>query len=493
MEPADIEKLDAVGFSQLVMQLGLLSEAKLVEAREEAGTKELNPFVRLLERKSLLTPWQVDHIFKGYTEGFFLGGYLVLYKIASGSFGRVFRAADPHSERGLAIKVLRRRWTEDAHQVDLFMREGRVGLTLKHPNIVEVIAVGQDTASGQYYLVMEFVEGDNLRNILGVRKTLSVAESLRITEDATSGLAYAHSRGVTHRDVKLSNLLISTTGETKIVDFGLAGLYAASGEKVKVDRTVDYAGLEKATNVKPGDIRSDIYFLGCILYECLTGRSPLVMTRDKRARMRRDRFEEVRPMHPADVQAPGSVFSLVETMMSLAPNLRYQTPAQLLEGVRAARRDVEGRNAPDRQPRGRSVFVIEGDPRRQDALRDRFREMGFRVFLAADPVRASDRFRQQPFDALVVDAVTAGEEGVLVMEHIMSEASRREHPLAAVVLLSEEQKKWAERVRRSPGAAPLTYPVSFKQLRHALEGMLAPLSPADNHQRKDTATMADDQ
>jgi serine/threonine protein kinase len=488
MEPMDIEKLDAAGFCQLVHRLSLLSEQQLAEAREEAGNKELQPLLRVLERKSLLTPWQVDRIFKGYTDGFFLGGYRVLYKIASGSFGRVFRAADPRGERVVAVKVLRRRWTEDAHQVDLFMREGQVGLTLKHPNIVEMIAVGQDSSSGQYYLAMDFVEGDNLRNILGIRKKLAVPEALKIVEDAANGLAYAHSRGVTHRDVKLSNLLISTTGETKIVDFGLAGLYTAGDKgKVKVERTVDYAGLEKATNVKQGDTRSDIYFLGCILYECLSGRSPLQMVRDRRARMRKDRFEQVRPMHPMEVQAPPSVFRLVDTMMSLEPALRYQTPVQLLEGVRGARREVEGKATKDCRSAGRSVFIIEGNPRLQDALRERFREMGFRVFLASDPVRASDRFRQQPFDVLIMDAVTAGEEGLFVMEHITNEASRRELPLAAVVLLSDEQQHWSDRVRRAPGATPLTYPVSFKQLRQTLEGMLPAPAPVSDQPAADQA------
>jgi CheY-like chemotaxis protein len=267
-------------------------------------------------------------------------------------------------------------------------------------------------------------------------------------------------------------------------------LYA--GDKVKVDRTVDYAGLEKTTGVKQGDTRSDIYFLGCILYECLAGRAPLPMTRDKRARMHRDRFEQVRPMSPMDVQAPASVFRLVETMMSLVPTQRYQTPAQLLDGVRAARREVERKPNDNAQLIGRSVFVIEANPRLQDRLRNGFRELGFRVFLARDPARALDRFRQQPFDALVIDAATAGEEGIFVMEHIAQDASRRDLALAAVVLLSEEQKNWDERVRRAPGAAALTYPFSFKQLRRTLEGILPALSPPRDHEAEVDAPLSHD-
>src|SRR5262249_60712092 len=134
--------------------------------------------------------------------------------------------------------------------------------------------------TGQYYIVMEFVEGGNLRDFLAIRKKLSPAEALKLIEDAASGIGHAYSRGVTHRDMKLTNVLISTQGTAKLVDFGLAGIFSRKGLELehssdKVDRTVDYAGLEKRTGVKAGDIRSDIYFLGTILYEMLTGRAPL--------------------------------------------------------------------------------------------------------------------------------------------------------------------------------------------------------------------------
>src|SRR5262249_4510558 len=151
--------------------------------------------------------------------------------------------------------------------VELFEREGKVGMTLHHPNLVEILAVSRDPITQQYYLVMEFVEGGNLREILTIRKKLEPAEALKIIDDAAAGLAYAYSRGITHRDMKLTNVLISSTGTAKVVDFGLAGMYGRmrldlgkGKDDGQVDRTVDYAGLEKATGVSHGDTRSDIYF-----------------------------------------------------------------------------------------------------------------------------------------------------------------------------------------------------------------------------------------
>src|SRR5262249_39805197 len=151
---------------------------------------------------------------------------------------------------------------------------------------------------------------------------------------------------------------------------------------------VDYAGLERATGVKQGDVRSDIYFLGCALYEMLCGRSPLQMTRDRHQRMRRQRFEEVKALDPAEVNAPPSVVGLVATMMWLSPSQRFQTPSQLLEAVKACRRELSSKGE-SRRP-ARSVFVVESDERLQDALRDKLKELGYRVFLAGDPSRALD-------------------------------------------------------------------------------------------------------
>src|SRR5262249_13911542 len=158
----------------------------------------------------------------------------------------------------------------------------------------------------------------------------------RILEDATKGLAYAFSRGITHRDMKLTNILISSQGTAKLVDFGLAQLMGtlagrASGgsddmDKDEVARTVDYAGLERATDAPPGDTRSDIFFLGCVFSEMLTGRSPLTLSKSAQSRMERRRFADIQPLRRDEIKAPASVYALVESMVTLSPHQRYQTP-----------------------------------------------------------------------------------------------------------------------------------------------------------------------
>jgi serine/threonine protein kinase len=472
-----MDNMDPVTFGKLMVQLGLITEEQYQEALQKTRTlaETQNPdlwqFIRVLERKSLLTPFMRHKLLKGDIDGYILGGYRLLYKIASGSFGRVYRADDPRSGRVVAIKVLRRRWSEDQQRIDLFIREGKMGLSLKHPNIVEVLAMSQDPSSKAYFIVMEFVEGGNLREILQIRKRLTVSESLKLLDDMTSGLKYAYAQGLTHRDLKLTNVLISSSGEAKLVDFGLAQMFALMGkEEERVDRTVDYAGLERATGASFGDVRSDIYFLGCIFAEMLTGRSPIAMSRDRHQRMRRQRFVEVALPTRDEVEAPPSVFALVETMMAFNPQQRFQTPAQLLDAVRAARAEVDGTGGGKATPR--SIFIVESDERLQDALRDRFKEMGFRVLLSSDPSRALDRFRQQPYEALIVDVGTTGEEGLFLLDQIHADATRKGARCASIAILSEEQADWTGRISRRNGAAALVRPVTLKQLRNTLHQLI---------------------
>jgi serine/threonine protein kinase len=466
--------IDAATLANLAMRLTLLGDSQVQEGWQELGARNGDPdeFLRVMERKGYLTPFQSSKLIKGDTDGYFLGGYRLLYKIASGSFGRVYRADDPNSGRVVAIKVLRKKWSEDKRKIELFTREGKMGMTLHHPNIVEILAVNQDRATRQYYIVMEFVEGGNLRDLINIRGRLQAAEVLRILEETASALAYAFSQGVTHRDMKLTNILLSSQRHVKLVDFGLAGGHVGFEEKedTSVDRTVDYAGLEKATGAPSGDPRSDIFFLGCVAYELLTGRSPLEMTRNAQARMQAQRFLKIPPMTPDEVQGPPSLFRLVDNMIALNPDERFQTAAQLIDRVKEARLEVEGR--PKDAKGQRTLFLIEAEERLKDLLRDKFKERGFRVLLASDPQRALDRFRQQPFELLVVNASTAGGDSCEMFERIIRDARRQKYPCGGVLLVGEDQTEWQGRFTDIPGVAVLVQPVKFKQLTGAMQEVL---------------------
>ena len=338
---------DATGIGQFAIRLGLATEAQVRECMSELEDKKApgEEMIRLLERKRYLTPWQSRKLQKGDTDGYFLGGYRLLYKIASGSFGRVYRGDDTRSGQIVAIKVLRNKWTMDKQKVELFQREGKLGMTIRHPNIVSVLAVNQDNVTKQFFIVMDFIEGGNLRDLLQIRKPLGTDEALRIMEECAQGLAYSQARGLTHRDIKPTNILIvAATMQAKLVDFGLAEISAGSAvhlqrqedrdEDVAVDRTVDYAGLEKATGQKPGDVRSDIYFLGSVLYECLTGHPLMPVTRDRQARMQAMRYQEVEET----LQQTGPAYGLTPPIMSLLAKMVAYEPGRAISVANPTRR-----------------------------------------------------------------------------------------------------------------------------------------------------------
>lgn len=431
--------------AQLIIKLRLASQTEVQDALEEVTDPgdDAEPLLSALSRQGLLTSLQVDKLLKGDMIGYFMGSYRLLYKIHSGTFGRVYRADDPGSHRVVAVKVLRQRWTDKPEVIQMFEREGRLGMGLRHPNIVEVLSVGKDEKTGQYYIVMEFVEGANLRDLLAIRKSFDTVETLKRLDDISNALAYANSKGVTHRDMKPTNVLIASTGVAKVTDYGLAQISArfiTEEDKANQQRTVDYAGLERATDAPYGDVRSDIYFTGCIAYEMLTGRSPLAHSRNKYQRMLRDRFMNVVPIKLEEIKGPGAatVQRLVQTMMELEPSRRFQTPAQLLEAIRQALAEATGTRVGSHSSL-QTVFVVENDEKLQNALREKLKKMGYRVFIASDPERALERFQQSPYNVLLVDVGTVGEEAITAVNHVLRKAKAQNMPCCAILIVSEDQ------------------------------------------------------
>lgn len=460
--------LDAAGMAQFAQRCGLVTEEQLFDATSELEhrTGPADPLLRVLERKGYLTPWQISKLRKGDSGGYFLGGYRVLYRIAAGTFGRVYRADNPRTGEIVAIKVLRKRWAEDNRKIELFEREGKVGLSMQHPNIVRILAVSRDPSTAQYYLVMEFVEGGNLKDFLAIRKKLEPLESLRLLEETTNGLAYALGQGLTHRDLKATNILIASSNTAKLVDFGLAELAGGAREEGgEIDRTVDYAGLEKATGVKAGDPRSDIYFLGCTFHEMVTGKPLLSVTREARVRMQRQRFEVASHLNRENPDLPPPVFALLSRMVAFEPNQRFQNYEQLLEAIEQVRRELTGGGRTRSGDTGpKTVFVVEHNAKFQDAFREKLKARGFRVLISINTAQAVARFEQQPYQALIVNCGTADRVGLEAFEKVMNEADLKRLDCAGILILSKDQAHWAESLAPLPRTASLVLPVTMKQI-----------------------------
>lgn len=428
-----------------------------------------------LIRRNLLTNWQAERVKKDYSVGYYYGDYKLLYMAGAGTFARVYRAIHKTTGEIVAVKVLRSRHADSDDVVRHFIREGQVGKKLRHPNIVAIYDYGEQDHA--HFIVMEFIEGNNLKEFVRIRKKLDPLEATHVLMEIALGIKYANQQGFSHRDLKLTNVLISTTGQAKLIDFGLA---AKKGEEVP--RTVDYAGLEKAGGGPKDDPRSDLFFVGCMYYHMLTGEPPLKETRNKAERGARGRFLNVVPIQHLGQQIPQFVGEIVDRAMHINPDVRYQSPAQLLIDLKriveklsqaASRKDKE---APDEGPvhtgPRRPVMIVEADPQSQELFRDGLRRSGYRVLLISDAFRALDRIAQDPAvaECVVFSAEAIGRDALDAFNKFAEDEKTKDIP--AVLLLGIDQREWRHEARLGPHRVFMSMPVKLRALRSVLARLL---------------------
>jgi len=280
------------------------------------------------------------------TRGRLLGNrYELLVPLASGGMGRVWRARDTLLERPVAVKVLRSEFTGDATFRARFRAEAQHTAALLHPNIASVFDYGELEEDGERlaYLVMELVEGESLSDLLERVGRLDPARTLDIVRQTAAALAAAHAAGVVHRDVKPGNVLVGTDGVVKITDFGIA--WSASSVALtgtgQVVGTAQYLSPEQAAGGKATPA-SDVYALGAVAYECLTGRRAFDGENSVQVALKQIR-EQPAPL-PADI--PTGLRGVVERAMAKDPAARYPDGASLCEAVEEVTRS--GGTAPIR-------------------------------------------------------------------------------------------------------------------------------------------------
>src|SRR5438105_6880289 len=247
---------------------------------------------------------------------------------ARGGMADVYHGWDRRLSREVAVKVLRPELSADDDYVDRFGDEARTAARLTHPNIVAVFDTGSD--QGDAYMVMEWVDGPTLSQVIRAEAPLPVERACRIGADIAAGLSYAHQHGVTNRDVKSSNVLLTPTGHAKVTDFGIALVPERSTVETLpgiVLGTPAYLSPEQLTG-QPADARSDIYGLGAVLYEMVTGRRPFIG--DTPAEIAGNALHS-RPTRPSSINpaVPASFEGILSKALARDPDARYQTADEL--------------------------------------------------------------------------------------------------------------------------------------------------------------------
>jgi serine/threonine-protein kinase len=482
--------------TQRCIDLELATPAQIDRLWGELRTEQvsLEDVKSHLLRKGIITNFQLERMLTGERLGYYYGPYKVLYMIGAGTFARVFRAVHRESGKVVAVKVLRRRHRDQVAQIEQFLREGRMGLELRHPNIVTIYEIVNDPRAP--YLVMEFVEGETLREIIKIRGTFEPIYALRIMHDICSGLDFAFQKGITHRDLKLSNVLVHSSGRCKLVDFGLAALADTSSPEAIADcpsaRAIDYAALERGTAVRKGDHRSDIYFVGCIFYHIVSGRAPLVETRDRLMRLNITRFVEMPSLGEVAPGLPESIYAICHKAMEFSPEKRYQNPGQVLADVDTALKKLERELAnPDKsdgktassksvsaevlepedilEGQGKTVLIVENRAELQDLLREKLKKRGYRVLVYSDPERALAKFspdESNPANCLILGATNLGNDALDAFNQFVADEHTKHLP--AILLVDPKQQHIVRGANTSDRHVLIPMPLKVRELREAL-------------------------
>ncbi len=335
-------EISAKSFLDLLNQSGIVAPEELRPALSElkkiaAGKSvKLDLLTKHLIESGLITDWHVQKLVSGKYRGFFLGKYKLLRHLGTGGMSTVYLAQHTIFNQKRAIKVLPKKRIDDKSYLDRFYREGRAAASLNHKNIVRVYDIDND--GNTHYLVMEYVNGNDIYEMVRENGPLDYRTAVDFTIQSLTGLQHAHSNNLVHRDIKPANLLVTPDGVVKILDLGLAlfredetSLTVMHNEKVL--GTADYLSPEQAVDSHNVDHRADVYSLGCTLYYMLTGKPPFYEgTIAQRIAMHQARMPETIMKFRED--CPNRLEKICFKMMAKKPDDRYQKCNELVPILR---------------------------------------------------------------------------------------------------------------------------------------------------------------
>jgi serine/threonine-protein kinase len=339
----------------LIRRSGLLTDRQFeeVSGKIQRGEypRDSSALAGRLVAEGVLTEFQVSRLLRNKAHGFQVGPYIVLDRLGEGSKGRVFKAQHKLMGRLVALKIIAPQIASRASSIARFHREMRLLGRLDHPNVVR--AFDADQVGNLLYIVMEFIDGRDLERVLLDRGQLSAALVASYMAQAALGLGHAHDRGIVHRDVKPTNLLLSKEGQVKVLDLGLGALMEADSETSFATAaghsvgTLNYMSPEQVT-ASEVDGRSDLFSLGCTMYHLLTGQIPFPGETVVECLTRRARGGPV-PITTLRPDLPPRVVEVLDKLMACRPEDRFQTAAEAALALQAVAKQGKDHPRPDRR------------------------------------------------------------------------------------------------------------------------------------------------
>jgi serine/threonine protein kinase len=335
--PASIDE-----FIKLVRKSGMVDEPRLeayLEKLKQSGSvpTDVRKLAGAMVRDSVLTYFQAEQFLIGKWRGFTIGKYKLLERIGFGGMGQVFLCEHMYMRRRVAIKVLPPTKAEEPAALGRFYREARAAAALDHANIVRTHDIDQD--GNLHFLVMEYVDGSSMLDIIKKTGPMDVTRATHYTWQSLRGLGEAFRVGVIHRDIKPGNILIDRAGMAKILDMGLARFYHSDDDMLtlKYDEksvlgTADYVAPEQTVNSHEVDVRADIYSLGATFYFLLAGHPPFPDGTIAQ-KLIAHQTKEPTPIRQLRPEVPEGIAEVLHKMLAKSVEDRYQTPEEVYEAL----------------------------------------------------------------------------------------------------------------------------------------------------------------
>jgi eukaryotic-like serine/threonine-protein kinase len=329
----------ATRFYQAALQSGLADAPALltcwdaIPADKRVAEHIDRRFARQAVQSGVLTLWQAQQLIAGRSTGFKIDRYTLLELIGQGGMGRVYLAKDTRLNRRVALKILSPERVNNPRAIARFHREALVGAQLQHENLVRIYDEGE--SNGKCYLVMEYIEGKNIGQMIAENGPIPPAIAARLARQVALGLEHAQRKGLIHRDVNPYNILVNHDGAAKLTDLGLA-IDLAESERVTRDGatvgTFDYVSPEQARHSHSVDTRSDIYSLGCTFYHMLAGQVPFPSA-SLPEKLFGHQAREPEPLTNLAPGVPAALAAVVSRTMRKKPDDRYATPLELAQAL----------------------------------------------------------------------------------------------------------------------------------------------------------------
>ena len=282
--------------------------------------------------------------------------YKILEKLGEGGMGVVYKAQDTKLDRLVAIKFLTTHSSNDEENNARFLQEAKAAASLNHPNILSIYEI--DKEGNNQFIVMEFIEGDVLRSLLKSVQSISLDQAIDWVTQTAKGLKAAHDKNIIHRDIKSENLMVTKDGQVKIMDFGIAKLKGSSGlTKTGMSvGTISYMSPEQVQGIGV-DQRSDIWSLGVVFYELLTGELPFKTEHDA-ALIYMISSEDVTPPSSLDRKIPNQIDTIIKKMLAKDWAFRYQNLSDFIKDIEAVKKELETSSQKDKK---KAIAVLPFD------------------------------------------------------------------------------------------------------------------------------------